>query len=144
MHTLEALQCAQRRSGNSIVSHIKLRHFVSGNAASIGNVGGDRHRTVSRNTLFIDLQVAVGKRCVAQSIAEGIESFPLEISVRAVRHRVILEWWELQGRFVEGHRQPATGTEVACKGFRDRSSTLSTGIPGLQNRRNIMISPIYR
>ena len=55
MHALEALQRAQRGSGNPVMCQVQLGDFISFFAAYIGQVNRDGHRSVRGNILLIDV-----------------------------------------------------------------------------------------
>src|SRR3546814_6617094 len=65
-----------------------------------------------RDRGIIDLQIGIGEPRVAQSVAERIFGLAVEITIGAVRHRIIGERRKLVGRGVEGDRQPPTGIEI--------------------------------
>src|SRR5450432_492392 len=88
----------------------------------------------------IDLEIAVGKRRVAQAIAEVVErsidsrllAFPLRVWFCGKIER------NLPNSFREGHRQFAARIVVTKQHVGDSGTTLHSGKPGFENARHIL------
>src|SRR5437868_9514690 len=100
-------------------------------------------RAIGGYVRVVDLQIAVGKSRVTQTISKPVEGLAIEIAVGPFRHRVIFECRDLVNRLVERYRQPSTGTDISGERFGNRSSSFSSGVPGFQNCGKMLIGPIY-
>lgn len=110
----KSAKCDARRSCEGRKLEVKLRDLISRKLADIRNshcyvdgiAGAERH--------FREDEIAIGKVCIAQAIAEGIEWLAGEVPVGTVLHRVVFELRQLVHIFVKRDRQPAGGIVPAA------------------------------
>src|SRR5688572_482334 len=93
----------QPRSGDARlrVLHVKLNHFVAGTLPDVGNVHANTDFTIRGKRVAADAKAVIGKRRVAESMAEREKRRAVEVPVRSTCHRVVLEWRQVIDTVVE-------------------------------------------
>src|SRR3974390_2955289 len=143
MHALNTLQCTQRRSGDSWVSEIQLYNLIPVHGPSVSHIDRNRHYAVRSNFGLVHFHIAVGKRWVADSIPERIQRLSVEVTIRSLGHRIVIERRKLLHRLIKRDGKPPRGTENSSKGLCNRRASFAPRVPRFDNSRNLLISPVH-
>ena len=143
MHALEADEGAVGAPGNVRMRGVELHDLVAIHRAGVGDVDGDGHRAVGAHAGARNTRIGVGEARVAEAIAERIKRLAFEISIGAVRHRIVAERGQIVDRPVERHRQASGRAEVARDQPRDGFAALAAGIPGFDDGRHMCVGPVH-
>src|SRR2546425_6533251 len=89
-------------------------------------------------------QLLVREAGIAQTVAERVQRRALEESIGPAFHAVVVERRQVVDALVERDGQPAARIVVAEQHVRDRGSGRLTGIPRLDDRRDVLLRPADR
>ena len=131
----------RHRCGN--VGDVQLHHLITGALAHVLHIHTDGERVARANGLGAQLKVTIRKGGVTQSIAEGKQRLPREVAIGAACHPVVLKRRQVLHRLVERHRQPSTGIIIAKENIGDGVSAGLSGIPGLDDSRDVLRRPLH-
>src|SRR4051812_3224529 len=87
------------------IAGINLNDFITIAGACIGDVNLERNIAGGR-LCRLDPSMGIFESRVAEAVAEGEEWLAAEITVGAIRHRIVLESWEVGRSSIDGDRQP--------------------------------------
>ena len=105
---------------------------------------GSRDGRASADLIWSNFCVGVVERGKAQAVAEWIERLLGEVSVSAAVHAIAAERRKLGGGFIKSDRQTAGGIVIAGKDVSDSGAAFFAGIPGLEDRGSVLLSPVDR
>ena len=124
-YPLESPQRLQWSCRVVLLPDVELYDFRTLSVAGIRDVD---HQFVVFHTFRLDAE-----RGIAQSVTKGKEWFAFEVSVGAIRHRVVHEVGQVADALVEGYRQLTAGIIHSRQDIGNSLAALFARIPCLQD-----------
>ena len=152
---LETFQLLHRTGDTAHqVTDVELNHLCTVATAGIGDGNGCRQFSVGTHLCAAQVDIAVSKRCVGQSVTERVERLVAHIEViaaelleptsflqRAAGILMIVEQWDLPHILRESSGQLPTGIDITEKDIADGISGFTPSEPYVQDGRHVFLLP---